>query len=130
MYKSRQYCLSRHFLVAIAACLFLSFSTSSHVFAQNFTDDNLIVVEIDGLTPYSYGDIVKAFEQNASVEVVRACVPAKVLLIKRNNSSLTFAELRTLITSAAPNAGTVSSTELDANGFDERCMNARMGRGQ
>lgn len=130
MYKSRQYCLSRHFFVAVSLFFSIALSTSQATFAQNFTDDDLIVVEIDGLTPYIYGDIAKAFEQNTNVEIVRACVPANVLLIKRNNSNLDFAQLRALITSAAPNAGNVSATELNANGFDERCMNARMGRGQ
>lgn len=128
MFKSRQYCLSRHFIAALAASFFFALLTPHAYHAQDFTEDDHIVVEIGGLTPYTYGDIFKAFEQNSAVEIVRACVPAKVLLIKRSNSDLTFAELRSLITSASPDAGDVTSTDLDANGFDERCMNARMGR--
>lgn len=130
MHKSRQYCLSRPFLVALAFILVSALGASNESFAQNFTSDNLIVVEIEGLTPHSYGAIVKSFEQNSAAEVVRACVPAQVLLIKRNNGSLTFAQLRSMITGAAPDAGPVSATALDVEGFDERCMNARMGRGQ
>ncbi len=101
----------------------------SNIHAQE-NAPTFLVIEIEGLTPYSYGDIAREFLNNVDVSIERACVPAGLILFKQVNPETGLTYIRSKINGASPNLGNVTLSEFNAAGFDNRCMEVRSGSAQ
>lgn len=105
----------------------LAFVSNTHAQENNPT---FLVLEIEGLTPYNYGDIAREFLNDADVSIERACVPAGLILFKQVNPETGLAYIRSKINGATSDLGNVAPSELNASGFDNRCMEVRSGSAQ
>lgn len=114
-------------LLVMTIVITISFATNTH--AQD-NAPTFLVIEVEGLTPYSYGDIAREFLNDADVSIERACVPAGLILFKQVNPETGLAYIRSKINGANSDLGNVASSEFDAAGFDNRCMEVRSGSAQ
>ena len=85
-----------------------------------------MVLEIEGLTPQSYGEIVKHFRTVDGMEVVEACVPVKLIVVEYD---LTGDAIEAVKESIAHVMGTAEVAQLntDLEGFRQQCQAARRG---
>lgn len=119
--------LTGHIFSSLVVLLMLSFSGV----AQD-TSERPIIIEIEGLDAYTYGDIARGLKESAVFSIQEACVPIGVIAFDSQNSNgITREEFFDRIKSEVQSLSGLTSvtlTELDTEGMRNLCKEARRGR--
>ena len=128
--KSKRLYLNYSTLTVIGLCFFLFIFSGFTTF--NSDNDGVIVVKIDQLDPYEYGDIYKAFEGNSEVKLTEACVPAEIIKFERVDGveleeSVLFDHIKVIIQDNIETES-IEMMDYDSSDFQEKCLDARLGK--
>lgn len=88
---------------------------STVLFAQEAPDTDYIVMHVEDIDAYSYGDLARSLKGNNQISIAEACVPASLVAFKVSDSnSRTTLENVTYIKSLI-----ASATDLETFNFKE-----------
>lgn len=109
-----------------AACLV----APAQLLAQNSTNETLIIVEIESIDAYSYGDIARDLKGHGQIAIAEACVPAQLVVFKTIDPSLSresaFLIIKQHINSSS-GLQDVTLTEMSLPTFQDHCLAVRRG---
>lgn len=125
------------FLIGFITLSFTSVNLEAENQNNTISSSNLnlesIFIEIKGMDPYQYGDIVKAIRLRDDITVKSACVPASIIMFEiteKNNASLedNFEMLKGLILQTTSLSDVNLMVGYSEEAFLKRCQDFRRGR--
>ena len=93
--------------------------------------DGYMVVEIEGLNPQGYSEIVKSSRQIEGLNVKLSCIPANLILFSIDDLSLTSEywaqEIKTMIVQSTALEDIHFPSDFTEEDFNKKCSSYRMG---
>lgn len=121
------------FFLGHRTLLFLAFAFMCfNVSAQVASDTDYIVVHIEELDAYSYGDLARSLKSNDQLAIAEACVPASLVAFKISDGNQRTTEENVIYIKSLIGSATQLQTVKFKEGFTEtdlrhNCELARKG---